>query len=71
MRIADLEAVADDAGFDRFALMAMAQGGPPAIAYATAHPERVTRLIFYNSYPTRCAGRDAGRARARGRRSSR
>ena len=30
--------------------MAMAQGGPPAIAYAARHPERVTRLIFYGSY---------------------
>lgn len=49
-RIGDLEAVADDAGFDRFALMAMSQGGPVAIAYAAAHPERVTRLVFWGSY---------------------
>jgi pimeloyl-ACP methyl ester carboxylesterase/DNA-binding CsgD family transcriptional regulator len=49
-RIGDLEAVADDAGYERFALMGMAQGGPPAIAYATRHPERVTRLLFYGSY---------------------
>ena len=49
-RIGDLEAVADHAGLDRFALMGMAQGGPPAIAYATRHPERVTRLLFYGSY---------------------
>src|SRR4051794_1532199 len=49
-RIGDLEAVADHAGFERFALMGMAQGGPPAIAYATRHPERVTRLLFYGSY---------------------
>lgn len=50
LRTADLEAVIEDAGYDRFALMAMAQGGPPAIRYAAAHPERVTRLIFFNSY---------------------
>jgi pimeloyl-ACP methyl ester carboxylesterase/DNA-binding CsgD family transcriptional regulator len=49
-RIGDLEAVADDAGFERFALMGMAQGGPPAISYAARHPERVTRLLFYGSY---------------------
>jgi len=49
-RIGDLEAVADHAGFDRFALMGMAQGGPPAIAYAARHPERVTKLMFYGSY---------------------
>lgn len=49
-RVGDLEAVADDAGFDSFALMAMSQGGPVAIAYAAAHPERVTRLVFWGSY---------------------
>ncbi len=49
-RVADLEAVADDAGFERFALMAMAQGGPVAIEYAARHPERLTRLAFYGSY---------------------
>ncbi|MET0692960.1 MAG: alpha/beta hydrolase, partial [Propionibacteriaceae bacterium] len=55
-RLADLEAVADDAGLDRFALMAMAQGGPVAIEYAARHPERLTRLAFYGSY----AGAQAG-----------
>jgi len=49
-RIGDLEPVIDHAGFDRFALMAMSQGGPPSIAYASRHPERVTRLMFYSSY---------------------
>ncbi len=49
-RVADLEAVADDAGFECFALMAMAQGGPVAIEYAARHPERLTRLIFYGSF---------------------
>lgn len=49
-RLADLEAVIDDAGFGRFDLLAMAQGGPIAIAYAARHPERVTRLAFYGSY---------------------
>jgi pimeloyl-ACP methyl ester carboxylesterase/DNA-binding CsgD family transcriptional regulator len=55
-RIGDLAAVADHAGFDRFALMGMAQGGPPAIAYATRHPERVTRLLFYGSYAGAISG---------------
>ena len=49
-RIGDLEAVVDDAGLERFALMGMAQGGPPAIAYTARHPERVSRLMFYGSY---------------------
>ena len=33
-----------------FALMAMAQGGPPSIVYAVRHSERVSRLMFYGSY---------------------
>ncbi|MDX6324405.1 MAG: hypothetical protein QOK15_759 [Nocardioidaceae bacterium] len=49
-RVADLEAVADDAGLDRFALLAMAQGGPVAIEYAARHPERLTRIAFYGSF---------------------
>ena len=49
-RLGDLEAVVDDAGLDRFALQAMAQGGPVAIAYVAKHPERVSRLVFYGSY---------------------
>ena len=49
-RVADLEAVADDAGLERFALMGMGQGGPVAIEYAARHPGRLTRLIFYGSF---------------------
>ena len=50
VRLADLEAVVDDVGLGRFDLLAMAQGGPVAIAYAAAHPERISRLAFYGSY---------------------
>lgn len=50
LRVADLEAVVDDAGIDRFALLAMAQGGPVAIEYVVRHPGRVRRLLFYGSY---------------------
>lgn len=49
-RLGDLEAVVDDAGLERFALQAMAQGGPVAIAYTAKHPERVSKLVFYGSY---------------------
>ncbi|RYZ28483.1 MAG: alpha/beta hydrolase, partial [Propionibacteriaceae bacterium] len=49
-RVADLEAVADDAGLEEFAVLAMAQGGPVAIEYTARHPERVSRLAFYGSY---------------------
>jgi len=58
-RTADLEAVADDAGFERFALLAMAQGGPVAIEYAARHPERLTRMMFYGSYAGARAGATA------------
>jgi pimeloyl-ACP methyl ester carboxylesterase/DNA-binding CsgD family transcriptional regulator len=49
-RIADLEAVVDDAGLERFALLGMAQGGQVAIAYAARHPERISRLILHSCY---------------------
>jgi pimeloyl-ACP methyl ester carboxylesterase len=39
--VADLEAVVDDAGLDRFPLFAMCQAGPVGIAYAARHPDRV------------------------------
>lgn len=49
-RVADLEAIADDSGLDRFALLGMAQGGPVAVTYAHRHPERVSRLVMYGSH---------------------
>ncbi|MBO0677387.1 alpha/beta fold hydrolase [Mycolicibacterium sp. S2-37] len=49
-RVADLEAVMDAAGLQRCALVGMSQGGPVAIDYAVAHPERVSRLILYGTY---------------------
>jgi pimeloyl-ACP methyl ester carboxylesterase/DNA-binding CsgD family transcriptional regulator len=51
-RIADLEAVVDAAGLERFPLLGMAQGGQVAIAYAARHPERVSRLILHSCYAT-------------------
>jgi pimeloyl-ACP methyl ester carboxylesterase/DNA-binding CsgD family transcriptional regulator len=55
-RVGDLAAVADHAGLERFALMGMARGGPPAIRYTAEHPDRVTRLLFYGSYAGAAAG---------------
>jgi pimeloyl-ACP methyl ester carboxylesterase/DNA-binding CsgD family transcriptional regulator len=49
-RVADLEAIADAAGLERFALLGMSQGGPVAISYATRHPARLTRLVLYGTY---------------------
>ena len=50
LRLADLEAVVEHAGLERFSLLAMAQGGPVAIEYAARHRDRIDRLIFYGSY---------------------
>ncbi|GAA0938858.1 alpha/beta fold hydrolase [Pseudonocardia zijingensis] len=49
-RLADLEAVADAAGLDRFALLGMSQGGPVAVSYAVRHPDRLSRLVLYGTY---------------------
>src|SRR6478735_1490038 len=48
-RLGDLEAVIDAAGLDRFALLGMSGGSAPALAYAVAHPERLTRLVPYGT----------------------
>lgn len=49
-RVDDLAAVVDHAGLDRFALIAMAQGGPVALHYIAAHPDRVTRFVCASTY---------------------
>lgn len=46
----DLEAVAGTLGGQRFALMGASQGGAVAIAYAAAHPARVSRLVLCGAY---------------------
>jgi pimeloyl-ACP methyl ester carboxylesterase/DNA-binding CsgD family transcriptional regulator len=46
-RLADLEALVEAAGLGRFAVLGMSGGAPVAVAYAHAHPERVTRLVLY------------------------
>jgi len=47
--VRDLEAVVDAAGLERFDLIGILKGGVVAIAYAARHPERVSRLVLYNS----------------------
>jgi pimeloyl-ACP methyl ester carboxylesterase/DNA-binding CsgD family transcriptional regulator len=49
-RVADLEAVIDAAGLQRFALLGMSQGGPVAVAYAARHRERVSHLVLFATY---------------------
>ncbi len=46
----DFGTVVDAAGFDRFPLLGICQGGPIAINYAARHPERVSHLLLYGTY---------------------
>ncbi len=48
--VADLEAVVDAAGIQRFALLGSSQGGAITVAYAARHPERVACLIILGGY---------------------
>jgi pimeloyl-ACP methyl ester carboxylesterase/DNA-binding CsgD family transcriptional regulator len=48
--VRDLEAVADAAGLESFALLGLSKGVSIAIEYATRHPERVSKLILYGGY---------------------
>ena len=56
--VADLEAVVDAAGLERFPLFGASQGGAIAIAYAARHPERVSRLIIHGGYARGVLKRD-------------
>jgi DNA-binding winged helix-turn-helix (wHTH) protein/pimeloyl-ACP methyl ester carboxylesterase len=46
----DFESVIDAVEPDRFAILGISQGAAVAIAYAAAHPERVTKLVLYGGY---------------------
>jgi proline iminopeptidase len=48
-QVADLEAVRAHFGFPKFALAGDSYGGLLAMAYATAHPEHVERLVLSDS----------------------
>jgi pimeloyl-ACP methyl ester carboxylesterase/DNA-binding CsgD family transcriptional regulator len=48
--VRDLEAVADAASLERFAVLGVSQGAAIAVAYAARHPERVSHLILYGGY---------------------
>lgn len=56
--VSDLEAVVEAAKLERFPLLGISQGGPIAITYAARHPEKVSQLILYGSYPTGLYHRD-------------
>jgi pimeloyl-ACP methyl ester carboxylesterase/DNA-binding CsgD family transcriptional regulator len=49
-QVADLEAIVDAVGLQRFPLLGVSQGGAACIEYAVRHPERVERLVLYGCY---------------------
>jgi pimeloyl-ACP methyl ester carboxylesterase/DNA-binding winged helix-turn-helix (wHTH) protein len=62
--VSDLESAVDSCGVDRFGLLAMSQGGAPALAYAVRHPERVARLVLLGCYARGMRRRDEESAAA-------
>jgi pimeloyl-ACP methyl ester carboxylesterase/DNA-binding CsgD family transcriptional regulator len=48
--VADVEAVVDRLGLDRFEMFGAFDAGPVAIAYAARHPERISSLILWCSW---------------------
>jgi class 3 adenylate cyclase/pimeloyl-ACP methyl ester carboxylesterase len=62
-RLLDLEAVIDHLKLTRSAIFGIGNGAPAAIAYAAAHPERVSHLILANAYARGRDHREATRDR--------
>lgn len=56
--VADLEAVVDAAGLQRFALLGCSQGAAVSVAYAVRHPERVSGLVLLGGYARGLLRRD-------------
>ena len=52
----DLLAVMDAAGLHRPALIGVSEGGPAAIVFAAAHPDRVSKLALYGTYARMLVG---------------
>ena len=48
--LADLDAVVEASGHERFTLFGASQGAATAVAYAVKHPERVNHLILYGGF---------------------
>jgi class 3 adenylate cyclase/alpha-beta hydrolase superfamily lysophospholipase len=46
----DLLAVMDAAAFERPALMGISEGGPAAVVFTAAHPDRVAKLVLYGTH---------------------
>jgi pimeloyl-ACP methyl ester carboxylesterase len=46
----DLDAIVDELGLDRFALLGFGHIGAATAAYAALHPDRISHLILWHSY---------------------
>ena len=46
----DVLAVMDAAGIERPTLVGVSEGGPAAIVFAAAHPDRIGKLVLYGTY---------------------
>ncbi|HEU4760347.1 MAG TPA: alpha/beta hydrolase, partial [Dehalococcoidia bacterium] len=49
-RVRDIEAVVDHLGLTSFVLFGWSMGGPPAVIFASQHPEKVFHLVLYASF---------------------
>jgi class 3 adenylate cyclase len=49
-RMLDIEAVMEAAGSEEAAFLAVSEGGPMAILFAAAHPERTRALVLWGTY---------------------
>jgi len=63
-QVADLETIVDASGVDRFALLALSQGGAVSVEYAARHPERVSHLVIHGGYAQGWGKRDDAAARS-------
>jgi len=50
--VRDLEAVADELELETFAIFAPSVAATTAIAFAARHPERVTRMVLFQPFPS-------------------
>ena len=48
---ADAMAVMDAAGSERAALLGISEGGPASVMIASTHPDRVSSMVLYGTYP--------------------
>ena len=52
-RMHDVQAILDEIGSERAALLGVSEGGPMSLLYAASYPERTSALILYGAYAKR------------------